>query len=720
MKKYNNLTMCIWAAICASSPLQAEQSCDPDKEKCEPLLTLEKVSVTATRSETDTAIYAGSIGILTAEGISKNSNVIDGLAQVPGFESGGDTGRNIGSQYSIRGFGYQSEQRVIIRQDGVPRSPSLFSNHISNFRTDPDLLKRVEVVKGASSILYGSGAIGGIVDMQTKSAADFLQGQDNFGGLVAMRYESNDMKSIRGALFGQSKDMAADFVIYSKKSKHGDIDLADGGNQTTNEKGEVEGYKFIENDEDIQTSFVTAGFDLTPEQRLSIAVFDYDETLDTTWQTLYHVDINDESPIVGSLQETDYTLDYSYNNESNDWLDLSAKLYKSKAYYSRGWDNFDSETNTSDTLTYKNQEARFGFNIKNVAKFALGDTNHTLLMGVEFNNREETAVYNRNGIISDFGSMPNTYDDWGFYLHDMITVDKFIVTLAGRLDKFDRSVDLPGKTDYDDSNFSPRIATTYAVTQKLNVLLGYSETFRAPTPHETSSEGALNPHYHYLPNPDLNAETAKEVEGGFSYIADSLFTEQDQLSAKVTYFDGKIEDMITLERLEQLGEPEDASYFAQYRNVDNAKRKGYEVELSYLLDKVQFDSSYEHLDLYDEETKEKVMQGFADKLRLSLSYNHFAYGLNLGLSLNHWFKPDQNPKTITSRGVTYTYVDQTFTQLNLHGSYELPHFDLVNYAKIKFGVQNLTDKKYINARSVNTTARVGTGRNVYLDLEFSL
>ena len=50
----------------------------------------------------------------------------------------------------------------------------MYSNMISSFRTDSDILKRVEVIKGASSVLHGSGAIGGIVNMQTKSASDYL------------------------------------------------------------------------------------------------------------------------------------------------------------------------------------------------------------------------------------------------------------------------------------------------------------------------------------------------------------------------------------------------------------------------------------------------------------------------------------------------------------------------------------------------------------------
>ncbi len=89
--------------------------------------------------------------------------------------------------------------------------------------------------------------------------------------------------------------------------------------------------------------------------------------------------------------------------------------------------------------------------------------------------------------------------------------------------------------------------------------------------------------------------------------------------------------------------------------------------------------------------------------------------------MEHWFKPDQNPKKITSRGEVYTYVDQDFTQFNIRGVWDIAIKDLglLNSAKVKFGVNNLTDQQYINARYTNTTSRVGSGTNIYLDLELS-
>lgn len=713
MQKYNYLACCILAATMHTLPAQAEESqpCDDTQKTCEqPIITLDTVTVTATRTETDTAKYAGQIGILTKDDLAPSANVVDALSSIPGVETGNDSGRNIGSQYSIRGFGYQSENRVIIRQNGVPQSPSLFSNHISSFRTDTDILKRVEVVKGASSVLYGSGAIGGIIDMQTMSAEDKLKDGEQLGAFIGGRSESNNMHSIRGGVYGQAQSIPVDFMLYSKKASYGNIELAGGGAGSTTSVG---------NDEDIQTSYMNVGWDITPEQRISLSIFDFDEELNTVWQTLYHSTINEESPIVGSLEQTDFVLDYTYKSSTNTLLDLALKVYSTEADYTRGWDDLDEETGERDTLDYTNEETRWGFNLKNLATFETGAIKHSLLTGVEFNNREEDAIYKRNGVLSDFGSMPNTYDDWGVYIQDIMEIGKLELTLSGRYDQFDRSVDKPGKTDYDDNNFSPKVAASYEVIDGLNLLLSYSETFRAPTPSETSSEGALNPHYYYLANPNLGAETAKEWEGGFSFERNHLFQADDQLSVKATYFDGNIEDMITLERLPEMGKPPESNEYAQYQNVANAKRRGFEVSASYLMDQWLFDTSYEHLDIYNKATKVKTPQGFADKLQLSATWFSHEAGLKLGLGMDYWFEPDQNPKTITSRGEVYTYVDQEFKQFNLKGSWDIP-FSLspaVDDMTLKFGINNLTNKQYINARGVNSTSRVGSGTNAYIDIE---
>lgn len=59
--------------------------------------------------------------------------------------------------------------------------------------TDPDLYRRIEVLRGpASSTLTGAGAVGGVIELQAREASDFLDGPGGrFGGRQKLTYGSN-------------------------------------------------------------------------------------------------------------------------------------------------------------------------------------------------------------------------------------------------------------------------------------------------------------------------------------------------------------------------------------------------------------------------------------------------------------------------------------------------------------------------------------------------
>lgn len=230
MQNSKGVALLLSALFIVNTSLIAEdkkQECDKDDLKCENKIKLDPIVVEATRQEVNYLTYPGSVGVIGKDTLIRQSGIVDAISNIPGVDTGFDNGRQIGQDFRIRGFGYQSENRVIIMQDGVPRSANLFSNHISSFRTDNDILKRVEVVKGTSSILHGSGAIGGIIGMQTKDAKDYLEDGENFGAMIGQRFESNHMSSTRGAIYGKSD--AIDILLYGKKAKYGTKKRADGG-----------------------------------------------------------------------------------------------------------------------------------------------------------------------------------------------------------------------------------------------------------------------------------------------------------------------------------------------------------------------------------------------------------------------------------------------------------------------------------------------------------
>jgi hemoglobin/transferrin/lactoferrin receptor protein len=99
----------------------------------------------------------------------------DLLRELPGVDMQGGP-RRVSQDINIRGFG---GQRVVTTLDGARQN--FDAGHKGRFFLDPDLLREVEVVRGSNSALHGSGAIGGVVSMETKNASDFLRGPETFG-----------------------------------------------------------------------------------------------------------------------------------------------------------------------------------------------------------------------------------------------------------------------------------------------------------------------------------------------------------------------------------------------------------------------------------------------------------------------------------------------------------------------------------------------------------
>lgn len=680
------------------------------------IIELDDYIVTGTRMELELSLYPGSASSVDLDDLQVSNNIIESLSLVPGIETGGSHGRNIGQQFTIRGFGYQSEERVIVKLDGVRRSTALFSNHISSFRVDSDLLASVDVVKGASSVSHGGGAIGGVIGMRTKDARDFLRPDQTIGATTKARYETNNHKEISLALYGTALDDKFDYLLYAKAGKTGDLTKASDSIELSDETFT----DTVENDEDLKTYFVKVGYNPNEDQRLTLSHYEFSEDTAVTWQTLYHSSYSTVTgPVFGDLSQKDTVLNYELNPTGyEDWINLNVTAFNSESYYFRVLDYLYQDVPTH--VDYKNEDERYGINAKNLMQFETGDIFHRLLVGFDYEIRNEDALYVRNGVATDFGSMPNEYMNLGFYFQEEASMldDKLVLHVGGRLDFFERDVH-NGKEKYDDSNFSPRIGGSYEVAEGLNLLFNYSESFRAPTPHETSSSGPLNPHYWYTPNPNLKPERAEEYEIGFSYVGDGIFTEDDNVWFKVMYFDGEVKDMISFEELFELGESPEGSPYGTYKNVAKAIRNGLELEFRYKNGPWSGGFTFESLDQYDSVTREKEPSAFADKLRAHASYYFEKLNLTLSASTSHWFAPEQNPESVVSWGTTYYYVDRSFTITDIKAIWRPTNTGIEfidEDVELQVGVNNIADDVYINARDVTTTSRVGKGRNIFMSL----
>lgn len=666
---------------------------------------LDRITVVGTRFGIDVQKYPGSASVLLADDLDDHTDIIQALAKVPGIDTGNDSGRSLGQQFAIRGFGHLSENRVILMQDGVRRSANLFANQVSGFGMDSDLLRQVDVVRGSSAITYGGGAIGGVVGSSTKDAHDFLLPGRSVGVAASMRFDSNNQNQAYAALALAPQQSAFEFLAFAKRAERGDLTLT--GRTSTGAENR------IDNREETDTVFLKAGWNIADGHKLVLSHYDQRMDVETGWNSLYHAVTNTANgAVIGERVQRDSVLTYTANPTGNDWLDLTATAYRTEGFYERGYER-------GTDLYYRNQDERWGLGVQNLMRFATGAVNHRLLLGMDFENREEDGIYILDGVLSPFNSMPNRYRDLGVFVqHESLWfADRLAVQLGGRYDQFDREV-LGVAETYDKSRFSPRVGVSWMVGGGFTLLANYSEAFRAPTPHETSSDGALNPYYWYLPNPQLRSETSAEYEVGFSWGANGLLAEDDRFSVKAMYFNGRIEDMIRLVVDYGSVAPGDREY-VRYENVDGVDRSGLELEAAYDRDRWGAFLSYESLDMEDVVTGYKTPYAFADRARLGLRWRPFNDDFTLSADYTHWFAPDQNPETLVSGGVTYWYVNESYSQTNVQMRWRptashVPFFD--GSTQFLVGINNVFNQERRSPQVVTTNTRTGLARNLYLSV----
>jgi len=177
--------------------------------------------VTANRSESSLWESPATIQVIDRDRLEKSTNtsIADDLRDIPGVEV---TDNALAGRKQIRIRG-EASSRVLILIDGQEVTyQRAGQNYGAGLLIDESALERIEVVKGPYSVLYGSQAIGGVVNFITKKGGD-----KPLGGMVKATYNS--------ATAGWDESAAAwgsigqfDYRINGSYSDQGDRDTPDG------------------------------------------------------------------------------------------------------------------------------------------------------------------------------------------------------------------------------------------------------------------------------------------------------------------------------------------------------------------------------------------------------------------------------------------------------------------------------------------------------------
>ncbi len=173
--------------VLSAAPLsawQAGQASDTTTKKPPTLLT--PVTVTATRSVIDVFETPKPVSVLIRSAIREQApNTVSDLFRVlPGLDVTGVGASQV--RPAIRG---QRGQRILLLEDGVRLSNSRRQQDFGELPALVDIsqVERVEIVRGPSSVLYGSDAIGGVINIITRTPA-----QDGIHGNAGFRYSTHD------------------------------------------------------------------------------------------------------------------------------------------------------------------------------------------------------------------------------------------------------------------------------------------------------------------------------------------------------------------------------------------------------------------------------------------------------------------------------------------------------------------------------------------------
>lgn len=167
----------------AEGPSGTSPIADPTDPSLGPLIDLDPLVVLATRGPRDSFDTPAIVDVVTARDISEAQyrTLPDALREIPGVMVQ-KTGYAQGSPY-IRGF---TGFRNLLLIDGIRLNNSVFRDGPNQYwnTIDPFSIERIEVVKGPSSVLYGSDAIGGTVGVFSKSNDTWTEGVGVGGRLV--------------------------------------------------------------------------------------------------------------------------------------------------------------------------------------------------------------------------------------------------------------------------------------------------------------------------------------------------------------------------------------------------------------------------------------------------------------------------------------------------------------------------------------------------------
>ena len=594
MKRPTLLTTAVWLALAGHA--RAETSADTATRE------FERIQVTATRSERAVADVPNTVSVIDREELDDRLvRDIKGLVRYePGVTVTSSFGRFGLGGFRIRGL---EGNRVRIQTDGIPVPDAFsigsFSNANRNF-VDLDTLKQVEIVRGPSSSLYGSDALGGVVSFITRDPSDYLDdGKDAYFGF-RLGYDGS-----WNGLFGNAT------TAFGGEQWSGLVSVSHRQGQETENQGDVAGIggtRTLPNPQERDGHSLLTKLVFAPSegQRFRLTVEGNEDSADTdllTQQGYQSLTRATHDRVIARDHQTRARVAFAH-----EWDDLSAGFADSLDWQVYRQDSettqYTREERTLPAPTLRDiRERAFNFDQRtyglqaNFRKAFGASVRHDLIYGLDIARTETRQkryglrTFPLTGVSTPVMS-PDTFPVRDFPISRTKTAALYVQDEIGFADGTFRLVpglrvdhyrldprhdaifdtDNPGLAlaDIRETAVSPKLGMVWRFAPAWSLFGGYAHGFRSP-PYNDVNIGFTNVQFRYtaIANPDLKPETSDGVELGVRYAGKAAYA---SLSGYYNRYDDFIESM------RFIGYNDDGLMVYQSQNISEAQIHGVEFK----------------------------------------------------------------------------------------------------------------------------------------------
>ncbi len=541
-----------FAVFCfmGANAARAEQT----KQTKQDVIKLGQLVVTATRTETPIESVPASVTVITRKDIKESTaqsadELLENVAGVFVRHPVGIGAAGTNNIVYMRGLGGKTEARVLVLKDGVPINDSQTQSVEWN-EINIDDIERIEIVRGPGSALYGSNAMGGVINIITRKP------------------EKRFKTTIKGG-YGTLNTWKAAF---SNSDTIGRF-----GYRISGQRLESDGYCETPNDKK-EPGINTADVSTRRDNYSAKLTYDFDPTSSIYFSGSHH----------HNRRGGKYNLIPDFNLFTED-IDRGSLHFKKK------WGKtemlvtlFGSDHDTSyDCAQYPTYNTLKYISTTNMGDFGgslqvstgLGE-NHILTVGTDCKQGKLDKHYDYKTTVREVRS-GGKQQYLSFFLQDEMNLlnDDLVISLGGRYDwwknfdgySYDDTL-TPKETRYKartDGSFNPKFAVLYHLTDSTSLRGSVGKAFRSPTLNNLYRSEWSYGFWTYKGNADLGPEKLWSYELGIDQKLADKFT------IKTTCYQTDAKNFIYITTTDA------ANGIREYTNIGKVRIRGIEIETDY-------------------------------------------------------------------------------------------------------------------------------------------